>query len=184
MSIWFSSDYHFGHEKVQVYCNRPCEPTKESVNAWIVQQHNSVVGPKDDFYFNGDISLGLDYDSLAEQVSLLNGKNKFFIIGNHDNIKYIQRLYLERIISGYDYYKELKIKPNNFVMSHYPMFEWSRGHHGTIMLHGHTHGSYKGKYPFKGKIIDTGIDGHPNKVPYSLDEILLIASTMEVYTHH
>ena len=54
-------------------------------------------------------------------------------------------------------------------MSHYPMMAWNRHHDGSIMLHGHCHGSMT--YPFTGRILDVGVDVH-KLAPISIDYIL------------
>ena len=170
--LCFGSDYHFGHANVVVYCNRPVEPKQGPLDEWIITQHNSVVNPQDIFYFNGDLTMyrERDYDKIAGLVSRLNGKEKHFNLGNHDKLEVIKRLYQDKLITSYCDYRELEIDGIKVVMSHYPMFEWNKGHHGSFMLHGHCHGSRK-FYPFPGKIMDIGLDAHPQKRPYVFKEI-------------
>ena len=57
----------------------------------------------------------------------------------------------------------------HIVLCHYAMLVWNKSHHGSWMLHGHSHGTLK--YPFAAKILDVGVDSH-NFYPISLDFVI------------
>ena len=67
-------------------------------------------------------------------------------------------------------------------MMHYPIYRWNRQQHGSIHLHGHTHGSYQGEE----KILDVGIDNRPNcdMGLWELEEILDFMINRPVLRHH
>src|SRR5690606_20497726 len=93
------------------------------------------VNKEDEIYIIGDFSFGNDNQS-KEILNNLNGK-KHLILGNHD----IQKKYWrdENLFVSVEKYKEIKIKNNNYVLFHYPIYSWNKMHHGSIHLHGHTH---------------------------------------------
>jgi calcineurin-like phosphoesterase family protein len=81
MTIWFTSDTHFGHANIIKYCERPFRDT-DHMDAVIVDNWNSIVSPEDTVYHLGDVALGTIDKSLAN-VGRLNGY-KILVIGNHD----------------------------------------------------------------------------------------------------
>lgn len=181
--IWFSSDLHFEHKKIVQYTNRPW--TQEENTEKLIERWNSRVGVMDDVYHLGDFSFlyPKQAQKLVDIIRQLNGKIHF-IKGNHcDN-----RLW--RIVEDYNMphviwikdYHELTVQGQHIVMCHYPMAIWNRSHHGTWMLHGHTHGSYQGE----GKILDVGIDNHPEHQVFSYDEIAQFMAKRPIYapSHH
>src|SRR4029078_12145587 len=117
------------------------------------------------------------YDNLKRIARRLNG-TKHFIYGNHD--KEINRHESDLIRSGtfasIQNYYELKHQGQFIVLFHYGQRVWNKGHHGSIHLYGHSHGSLP---PF-GESVDVGADGPfiiPRKEkkdyrPVSMDEVL------------
>jgi len=80
MTTWFTSDLHFFHRNVIVYCARPFA-TVEEMNGVLVENWNRVVSPDDDVYCLGDLSLAFRPIELFS--SRLVGQ-KFLVPGNHD----------------------------------------------------------------------------------------------------
>lgn len=66
-------------------------------------------------------------------------------------------------------------KPNKkqvrFVGSHYPIASWEGLSKGVMHLHGHVHFKPDQKFG-PGKMMDVGVDGHPEMKPYSFDEVI------------
>ena len=79
--IWFIADFHFGHNNVIKYCDRPFKTTTE-MNTAMIKNFNKVVGKNDVVYILGDISW-LNTQSTKQIIKSLNGF-KFLIKGNHD----------------------------------------------------------------------------------------------------
>ena len=110
------------------------------------------------------------------------------------------------LFSSISHYKEVKFgkgKGDFICLSHYAMRVWNKSHHGSIMLHGHSHGTlpdyesnpldyyelieYEDNYdianaiagyaPKKYKTMDVGVDTRSDFKPYSLEEVLDTMST-------
>lgn len=57
MSIFLTSDTHFGHDKIIEYCKRPFA-TSEEMNEAMITRWNAVVKSGDDVYHLGDFGCG------------------------------------------------------------------------------------------------------------------------------
>lgn len=151
--IWFSSDHHLGHERINDYCNRGYRDVFE-MDSDLIQKWNSVVSNNDTVYYLGDLTMG-GVDDAFHYRKQLNGKI-FFIEGNHDRRWYGK-------ISKFEYLPpiyELKYNKQLYVLSHYGMREWNKSYHGSYMLYGHSHGNL----PPHGLSFDVGVDcwdGYP-----------------------
>lgn len=82
MSVFFTSDTHFGHKNIIEYCNRPFKYTGE-MNTALIKNWNNVVRKNDIVYHLGDFSIGLGQENIADIVKRLNG-SIYLIKGNHD----------------------------------------------------------------------------------------------------
>jgi len=60
---------------------------------------------------------------------------------------------------------------HKFICFHYPIASWDLLGAGAMHLHGHIHTPHQMKLG-PGKMIDVGMDGHPEFRPYSLHEVL------------
>lgn len=87
MTDWFVSDWHFYHQKIIGYCDRPYH-TEPEMRKDIIDRHNSVVRPKDTVYVIGDCGM-LGRDKLSKLRPILNKMHgvKHLILGNHDEGK-------------------------------------------------------------------------------------------------
>ena len=81
MSLWFTSDHHFGHLNIIQYCNRPFLSV-EQMNEKMIEKWNQKIDSNDIVYVVGDFCL-CDQDSGSKICSRLNGQ-KILIKGNHD----------------------------------------------------------------------------------------------------
>lgn len=135
MSIFFTSDMHFGHRKIIKYDNRPFENIEE-MDSIIIDNWNKKVTNKDTIYILGDISWHNDqttYDILRK----LNGR-KILIRGNHDRIHSKVKDCFEEIAD----YKEIVLPTNeHIVLCHYPIVFFNKHHYGSYMFYGHVHNS-------------------------------------------
>lgn len=89
MSVWFTSDLHFGHVNILKYTPQRREylglsddADVNDMNEAIVELWNTQVAPDDHVYVIGDVAMGKVQDTI-EFVRQLNGK-KFLTMGNHD----------------------------------------------------------------------------------------------------
>lgn len=83
MTIFFTSDTHFGHARIIELCDRPFRDV-DHMNEMMIKNWNETVGPDDTVYHLGDVALGTIAESLP-LVGRLNG-HKILIPGNHDRI--------------------------------------------------------------------------------------------------
>lgn len=161
--IWFTSDLHFGHEKILKYHpNRGS--SLDEMHGRLIDNWNSCVGKKDEVWVIGDFYLGRN-DDAEGWFRCLNGR-KNLVQGNHDS-----RTVLRLPWHSVHQIKNWRQKPHRAVLCHYPMMTWDHAHHGVWMLHGHSHGHLKGPITTR---FDVGIDCHPEFRPFSLDEIIEI----------
>ncbi len=149
---FISSDYHFFHKNIIKFCQRPFDNVDE-MNRVLINNWNNIVSKEDTVYFLGDFSLG-NYAETKSVLDQLNG-NIIFIKGNHDNIIERNHILLKRFESFVDY-KEINVDNKHIVLFHYPIESWNRQFHGSIHIHGHTHGNFA---PTDGLILDAGLDG-------------------------
>lgn len=135
MNVWFSSDWHFGHERFLQFKNEDGSPirpfkTVEDMNECMVARHNERVGPHDKFYTLGDVAFKLDV--LHAIMPRLNGKMRL-ILGNHDHFKMSEYMkYFTKIMESWQ-------PVRNVVFTHRPI--QIGGHHEKIRYncHGHIH---------------------------------------------
>lgn len=190
--IYFSSDWHIGHENVLKFDNRPFKDLDE-MHEKLIKTFNHYVPKHGITYFLGDMGLcsgGL----LKSIIERLNG-TKILIIGNHD--KGVYSMYN----AGFDvvlYKAELVIAKQRVTLSHCPLrsvfredtlgmrgsdgtenwhkenkhgFKFSFPDEGQYHLHGHIHSPNGGKSTkILGRQFDVGLPANKYK-PVSISEI-------------
>jgi len=157
-NIFFSADYHWGHSNehggIISMCKRPFSNLHEMEKA-IIDNHNSMVKPDDDFWLLGDVAYKCSPQYLVERLRMLNG-NIFVILGNHDkplrqviNHGMVDDLIKSKkltiigsldpnIISAY----QLKPEGAHLILSHYKYSTWIGSFRGySINVYGHSHGN-------------------------------------------
>lgn len=166
MTIWFTSDTHFGHHNMMKFCpaTRPYKDAEE-MDEQLIKQWNWLIDPNDTVYHLGDFSFHHDPKKPEDIFNSLNGK-KHLIKGNHDK-KYTLSL---KWVSVNNYLR-IASDTDQIVMHHYPILEWDGFYRQAIHLYGHVHG----KPVFTGKMenwraIDAGIDGPFNR-PFNAQEL-------------
>lgn len=149
-TIWFTADYHHGHEAIIRHADRPV--SVEDHDEWIVNEvHNKYIEKKDRVYMLGDISM-----AKRKEAEIFLGRlkgQKFMVLGNHDrNIHNSPQF--AKIAQMIDFqYKQFDLKLE-ITLCHYPMMSWNKSYHGSWSLYGHVHGRLK--HPYLG--LDVGID--------------------------
>jgi len=88
MTVWFTSDLHFGHSNIIGYSGRPFADVR-GMDRGLVERWNDVVRPDDTIWVLGDLAMGNIADSLA-LVGELAG-HKRLVTGNHDRCWYGHR---------------------------------------------------------------------------------------------
>lgn len=147
------------------------------MNEGLIRNWNACIKPNDIVYHLGDFMFGVKH--LADIGARLNGR-KYLILGNHDkgNVKKLQK---SELFIWIKHYFRLKIGDLRIVLCHYPSARWDSARYNSICLHGHCHGSYQ---PTTGKILDVGLDNHPEFRPWYLDEILEYMTKRSPTSHH
>lgn len=188
--IWFTSDTHFGHERIIELCDRPFKDA-DHMNDMLVENWNRVVAPEDTVFHLGDVALGKIDDSLA-QVSRLNGF-KVLVNGNHDRPFMKKgkpaeadwtRRYEEVFNVVFNHNSAFALQDGTYVnLSHFPYDGDSHGEDRyrsariaddgkTVLIHGHSHSDKTISYSEGGAIqIHVGVDAHSYQ-PVSEDQII------------
>ena len=163
--ILVSSDFHYKHDKPFIWQDRGFFSREGHDNHIESLIHKAP----DDSYFihNGDLALNasqVQVDWLLEQINL-KFKHTFFNFGNHEH--HVRTLLTKKSYSRITFseYSEFNINGTEVCAMHYPIAVWNKKHHGSIMLCGHAHGKHVESTPrdVTSKILDVGIDTHPDK---------------------
>jgi calcineurin-like phosphoesterase family protein len=173
---FLTSDTHYGHKNIITFSNRPWT-TVDEMDEGLIANYNEIVRPRDTCYFLGDISFYQDFDKTASIINQLNG-NKILIYGNHD--WKFRKDYPKCFTSCWDYF-ELRRGRSLVVMSHYPMLHWNKGHHGSLMLHGHSHGSANAENAGRNRY-DVGVDNNdwkPVEIGFIVEKIESLKASMK-----
>jgi calcineurin-like phosphoesterase family protein len=158
MTIFFTSDTHFGDHRVLNIRPRPFGSVKE-MNEEMVQRWNSRVAKRDIVWHLGDFAS--DTKAAQSIFPRLNGR-KHLISGNIDR-EGVRSLGWSSVQA----YAEITIGRVMLVLCHYPFRTWNGIHRGAINLHGHSHGRLR---PFA-RQYDVGVDAHGFQ-PIHLTELL------------
>ena len=189
--IYFTSDWHIGHEAVLEFSKRPFSSVK-SMSEGLISRYNATVPPEGTCFFLGDMGL-CTADALSEVLKQLNGI-KVCILGNHDRgAVAMKQLGFDLVLSG----ASLFIGNELVTLTHCPLTgivrentEGMRGaqegeawhgeyrhakfstvDQGQFHLHGHIHSPNRGKSTkILGRQFDVGVDAN-NYTPVSLSQI-------------
>lgn len=152
MSVYLTGDTHFNHAGVIEYCERPYRGVRE-MNEAIIAEWNAVVTQRDEVWHLGDFgfSAGAGGDDLEGIFLRLHGR-KHLVIGNHDqrNPKVLKLPWSSQ--TGVHWFKS---ENRRAMLCHYPMTTWRDAHRGSLMLHGHSHGTLQSHDPHR---FDVGWD--------------------------
>ena len=170
--IYFTSDWHFFHNRAFIYEPRGFSSVEE-MNETIIQNHNKIVKENDIIYCLGDCMLN-DNQKGMECINRLNG-HKVIIRGNHctnTRIELYKNLPNTEVKGWADI---IKYNGYHFYLSHYPTitsnFDEKRSLKQIILnLHGHTHDRRK-FYQDNPTMYNVALDAH-NNIPVSIDQII------------
>lgn len=173
MTVWFTSDSHFGHEKIIVHCKRPFSSAEE-MDEEMIRRFNERVAPDDTVYHLGDFAM--KEATAAAYASRLHGK-KVLVSGNHDGsfIKHQKsarsvRRYVEMGFAEVHRHTTVVTLPalGPVMLSHLPIAGDSRDEHDRYpefrpkalapgckyLFHGHVHERWKRQ----GCMLNVGVD--------------------------
>ena len=163
--IYFTSDTHFYHTNIIVYCNRPFENVFEMNNA-IIERWNAIVNSDDTVYHLGDFAFG-KYYRISSTLEQLNG-SVHLIRGNHDrSVSAMKRAGFADVYNSLS----LELDGTKLFMSHKPLTDAphlkEQIDKANIHLCGHVHT----RWLRHGKTINVGVDKWDFQ-PRALDELL------------
>ena len=138
--IYFTSDNHFGHERVIRFDNRPFASVEE-MDAEMIRRWNAKVGKGDLVYVLGDMIWKTRNDDAPSLIKSLNGQI-ILIKGNHD--RFLHNAKAKSALAGIKDYEDICVTledgtKKRCILSHYfiPMYNGHR--YQAIHLHGHSH---------------------------------------------
>lgn len=160
---WFSSDYHFFHNKIITYTNRPFKDEKE-MRETIIRRNNELVSKDDNLYIIGDLALlnQAKIYKLKPVLDKMNG-NKHLILGNHDesNPFNYEKLGISTVHTALFYNEDIILRHDPAAANVAPDKLWIVGHVHILFRYLTT--------PVK--CFNVGVDVN-NFYPVKLDEIL------------
>ena len=154
-TTYFWADTHFNHEGILHHASRPYSSVAEMNEALIALWNGRVEREGDDVWMLGDFGFHAPTKAgttdLGEIWWRLRGK-KHLIVGNHDaKNNQVLRLPWETVALLH----EVKIGGQRATLCHYPLETWPASWRGSMMLHGHCHGTLRRKIA---KRFDVGVD--------------------------
>ena len=148
MTVFFTSDTHFGHGGALGLYRRPFASVA-AMNEALVERWNATVGLDDVVWHLGDFAIRQRPEVVRELLARLKG-GKHLISGNNDPPA-------TRELKGWESeqpYAEIAVGDVSLVLCHYPLRTWTRIGRGALNLHGHCHGRLA---PLP-RQIDVGVD--------------------------
>jgi calcineurin-like phosphoesterase family protein len=169
--IWFTSDTHWGHNRIIELCHRPFSSLEEMDKA-LIDNWNSVVKENDTVFHLGDFAWG-SVEQWETIISQLKGQI-VLIKGNHDKHKDHK---IAHLFDGvYEYLKievedrdtTMKDGKQEIVLFHYSIRDWDKKFKGSWNLYGHSHANLP-DVP-AALAFDIGVDCH-SYTPISYDRV-------------
>ena len=183
-NIWVTSDSHFSHKNLcrgvsswkDESGNVPIKRTRDfrdinHMNDTIINNINNCVYQDDVLLHIGDWSFG-GFENIKKFRDQITCSNIHLICGNHDLHIKNNKEGIQNIFSSVSELNEIIYDNTLIILCHYPISSWEDLRKGAIMLFGHLHSSTADRFPGEGKIMDVGIDGHPEFRPYHINEII------------
>ena len=130
MTLWFTSDNHFGHANINEFCRRPSRDCNE-MDEMMIERWNATVCPQDEVWHLGDFAHRCGPNQLSTIFRSLNGRAIHLVRGSHD-----RRSTLSLPLTSIQHYAEIYVEGRMLVLFHYPIREWNRCRFGSVSLHG------------------------------------------------
>jgi calcineurin-like phosphoesterase family protein len=184
MKTWFTSDFHFGHQNIIKFCDRPFASVEE-MDYTLVKNYEALVKPSDTVFILGDLSMS--FQIAKKFIEGLPGK-KFLIAGNHDFCHPANKKGRNGLAKWTEAYKSigfeevlleliLTVEQEKIRLHHMP---YTGDHHdtevryaehrprsdGLKLLHGHVHTTWTKR----GSMLNVGVDKH-GFAPISLEKV-------------
>ena len=187
MSVYFTSDLHFGHElMLKKYPNFRKGANAAEMDENLIAVWNALITPEDVVYDLGDVSFHKDFARTYDILRRLNGRH-FLVRGNHDEqiVARKNELLSRRKADGNFMFEQIvgyafvRLSHKRAALSHYPMIEWANCHYGALMLYGHLHADMA---EVSGRALNVGFDLHGKIL--SEDEVWSYLKDIPPKAHH
>ena len=180
MTVFFTSDTHFGHANIIKFCNRPFRDI-DHMDEELIRRWNATVTPDDTVYHLGDVALG-SRERWGSRLSRLNG-TIYLVPGNHDRCSSVMSKNKDKRMAEAKAYQkygfagilddiEEIIMPGigHINICHYPFrgqnrdkdfrqFDAQPEDVGVPLIHGHTHSSEALSFSDSGTpMVHVGVD--------------------------
>lgn len=165
MTVFFTSDTHFGHQAVIRHCKRPF-PSADAMDEAMISRWNARVTPGDtvwhlgDFSFRGTRTARYYRERLNGEIHLITGNHDEEMLKEHADC-----------FASVGIVRDISVEGQRIVLFHYPMREWNRAYGGAWHLFGHVHGRLDGE-PL-GYSMDVGVDSN-RFYPWRFDQIAAV----------
>jgi calcineurin-like phosphoesterase family protein len=150
MSLFFTSDHHFGHGGALGLFRRPF-PSVAAMDEAMIRRWNEVVTPADVVWHLGDFAIRRPPSCTAAVLERLQG-TKHLIFGNNDGPETCALAGWASVLEE----AELEVAGQRLVLCHYALRTWRGMAAGAWNLHGHSHGRRRPQHP---RQVDVGVDG-------------------------
>lgn len=137
-NTFFIADWHYGHNNIISYDDRPFRSVEE-MNEELIKRWNDKVSKGDLLYVLGDMF----WCKSSEAVPILKQLNgtKFLVKGNHDRSNDGA---FKREFAKVNEYMEIEVDDRRLVLCHYPIpFFKNHTRDGWSHLYGHVHKSFE-----------------------------------------
>jgi calcineurin-like phosphoesterase family protein len=161
LTVYFTSDTHFGDPRVLRIDKRPFKSIPEHDEA-LIARWNETVSPGDEVWHLGDFALHVKPERVEELLGRLHGR-KHLITGNNDGPATLAAPGWASVQA----YAEVNVDGTWAVLCHYAFRTWKNMGRGWIDLHGHSHGKLKTQT----RQYDVGVDAWDYR-PVTLATIL------------
>lgn len=171
--IYFTSDWHFGHERMIKGFRSKDFSSVEEHDKIIEDNIFSTLKRGDTLYFLGDAFWTWNNEQKKKFFDRIRGHSIqfFWVRGNHD------KPFSHKAILWTGDLKEIKYNKKRIIMCHYPMLCWNSSHHGSLNFHGHIHNGDKTYYRiaetqyYTGKHINVNLEFYDYR-PVSIETLL------------
>ena len=183
MTVFWTSDWHLGHQKEFVWKARGF-PTMDQHDNYLIKHWQQTVTKHDEVVMVGDMFMGQDKVKRAvELFSSLPGR-KTWVLGNHDPkpaaLQPVVDIGITVIPFGKSFEWGLQ-QSTFFLVNHLPYEGTPHAVHGPNdrdflpypedrgfpLIHGHTHSKeFKSRGPANGLMFHVGVDAHAGLVAY------------------
>ena len=151
---YLTSDFHFGHENIIKFCNRPFK-NRHQMDSAMIDNYNSIVADDDIVFILGDFSMSNNREVISSYCNKLKGQ-KHLILGNHDRMRPFASVHTSYVLEKY-----------NLFMVHDPAVCVVGKQMGYNCVCGHIHNLFK----FHNGVLNVGVDVSDFK-PISIDKVM------------